>query len=94
MNPTKKQNKSKQFNTCVCLHDLVVRRAVFTTSIFHVSGLLTFVNVVSVRASTRIQDVFTIAKLMALLIIIGTGIVMIGMGEFCFSLLAIQFSLL
>ncbi|XP_025115030.1 large neutral amino acids transporter small subunit 1-like [Pomacea canaliculata] len=44
-------------------------------------SLLTFVNVVSVRASTRIQDVFTIAKLMALLIIIGTGIVMIGMGE-------------
>ncbi|KAK7114807.1 large neutral amino acids transporter small subunit 2-like [Littorina saxatilis] len=44
-------------------------------------SILTFVNVVSVRAATRIQDVFTVAKLMALLIIIGTGIVMIGMGE-------------
>ena len=46
-----------------------------------VSGILMFVNSMSVRAATRIQDIFTIAKLLALFSIIGTGIVMIGMGE-------------
>lgn len=44
-------------------------------------SILTFVNAMSVRAATRIQDIFTVAKLFALLTIIGTGIVMIGMGE-------------
>ncbi|KAL8589332.1 hypothetical protein ACOMHN_052335 [Nucella lapillus] len=44
-------------------------------------SILTFVNAMSVRAATRIQDIFTAAKLVALLVIIATGMVMIGMGE-------------
>ncbi|KAH9499797.1 Large neutral amino acids transporter small subunit 2 [Bulinus truncatus] len=46
-----------------------------------VKGLLTFVNAMSVRAATRIQDIFTLAKLLALVIIILTGFVQIGKGE-------------
>lgn len=42
---------------------------------------LTYVNVTSVRMATRIQDLFTIAKLLALLIIIATGIFLIAKGE-------------
>ncbi|CAL1541349.1 unnamed protein product [Lymnaea stagnalis] len=44
-------------------------------------SLLTFVNAMSVRAATRIQDIFTAAKLVALGIIILTGAVQIGKGE-------------
>ncbi|KAK3086473.1 hypothetical protein FSP39_018928 [Pinctada imbricata] len=44
-------------------------------------SILTFVNLVSVRAATRIQDVFTIAKILALIIITLTGFVLIGQGE-------------
>ncbi|CAC5385617.1 SLC7A5 [Mytilus coruscus] len=44
-------------------------------------SILTFINVYSVRAATRIQDVFTIAKILALIIITLTGLVMIGQGE-------------
>ncbi|XP_064641691.1 large neutral amino acids transporter small subunit 1-like isoform X2 [Lineus longissimus] len=44
-------------------------------------GILTFVNVMNVRWATRIQDIFTIAKLLALVIIIMTGLVMLGMGK-------------
>ncbi|XP_064611032.1 large neutral amino acids transporter small subunit 1-like [Liolophura sinensis] len=43
--------------------------------------ILTFVNIYSVRAATRIQDIFTTAKILALIIIIITGLVMIGKGE-------------
>ncbi|VDI07870.1 solute carrier family 7 (L-type amino acid transporter), member 5 [Mytilus galloprovincialis] len=44
-------------------------------------SILTFINVFSVRAATRIQDVFTVAKILALIIITLTGFVMIGQGE-------------
>ncbi|KAK0045007.1 Y+L amino acid transporter 2 [Biomphalaria pfeifferi] len=44
-------------------------------------SILTFVNAMSVRAATRIQDIFTAAKLLALVIIIVTGFVQIGKGE-------------
>ncbi|KAK3578466.1 hypothetical protein CHS0354_038556 [Potamilus streckersoni] len=42
---------------------------------------LTAINIYSVRAATRIQDVFTFAKLLALSIIIITGLILIGKGE-------------
>lgn len=48
---------------------------------FLLLGILTFVNLVSVRAATRIQDVFTVAKILALIIITITGFVLIGQGE-------------
>ncbi|CAG5114578.1 unnamed protein product [Candidula unifasciata] len=44
-------------------------------------SLLTYINAASVRAATRIQDVFTAAKLAALVVIIITGLVLIGQGE-------------
>lgn len=44
-------------------------------------GILTFVNIYSVRAATRIQDIFTTAKILALIILIATGLVMIGKGK-------------
>lgn len=45
------------------------------------SGILTFINIASVKAATKIQDFFTIAKLLALMLIIVTGAVMIAQGR-------------
>merc|ERR1712012_1267804 len=44
-------------------------------------GVLSFVNCYEVKWETFIQDIFTYAKLLALFIIIGTGIVQLGRGK-------------
>ena len=47
----------------------------------HFTGILSFVNCYEVKWATFIQDIFTYAKLLALFIIIGTGIVQLGRGK-------------
>lgn len=44
-------------------------------------SILTFINLASVKAATRVQDIFTVAKILALIIITLTGFVLIGQGE-------------
>ena len=43
--------------------------------------LLAFINCWSVKAATKVQDYFTLAKLLALFIIIITGIIQLARGK-------------
>lgn len=43
--------------------------------------MLTVVNAASVKLSTRVQDVFTVAKLIALVMVIIIGVIMLAMGK-------------
>lgn len=44
-------------------------------------GLITFINCFSVKLATKVQNIFTAAKLVAIAIIIAGGLYMIGIGK-------------
>lgn len=69
----KEKQKIKKLLTLCC--------ACLISWVFCVSVLLTWVNCSSVRMATRIQDVFTVGKLMALGLIIMVGLVQIFNGN-------------
>lgn len=59
-----------------------VKHPVFLSCIFFFSaGSLTFINCVNVKWGTRVQDIFTYAKVMALILVISVGLYKIGKGK-------------
>ncbi|ELT99079.1 hypothetical protein CAPTEDRAFT_202178 [Capitella teleta] len=61
---------------------LVAERKLRFSQLFACEGVLTVVNAVDVKWATRVQDVFTVAKLLALVLIIITGFVQLGRGKY------------
>ena len=56
-----------------------------------VSGILAFINCWDVSWATAVQDIFTYAKLLALFIIIATGIVQLGRGGQAENMQVVQY---
>jgi hypothetical protein len=53
----------------------------YLLTVFHVPGTLTYINFVSVKLFIRVQNVFTVSKLAACLIIVISGIYMLCVGK-------------
>ena len=47
------------------------------------SGIILFVNCASVKWASRMQIVFTVCKMLAIVMLIVTGLVRLGQGECC-----------
>lgn len=60
---------------------LVNYRAVNIFVVVESTGVITFVNCASVKWATRMQIVFTAAKMIAIVMLIVTGLVRLGQGK-------------
>ena len=56
-------------------------RAVTIFVVVESTGVITFVNCASVKWATRMQIVFTAAKMIAIVMLIVTGLVRLGQGK-------------